>query len=93
MRKKKQKIVISVKRLQDIEELAEFVAEATFSNSRIEPEQIADQLGITHNYGHYEDSFDGLLEYHNGDFHVYVNLDRVYSSRASLEHDLLSHMN
>ena len=77
----------------DIEELAEFVAEATFSNSRIEPEQIADQLGITHNYGHYEDSFDGLLEYHNGDFHVYVNLDRVYSpehprARFTFSHEL-----
>ena len=93
MRKKKQKIVISVKRLQDIEELAEFVTESTFPNSRTEPEQIAEQLGITHNYGHYEDAFDGLLEYCDGDFHIFGNLERVYypehpRARFTFSHEL-----
>ena len=93
LRKKKQHIVISVKRLQNIEELAEFVAESTFPNSRIEPEQITDQLGITHNYGHYGDAFDGLLEYCDGDFHIFGNLERVYypehpRARFTFSHEL-----
>ena len=68
-----------LERFCEIEELAEFVAESTFPNSKIEPEIIADQLGITYNYGNYEDAFDGLLEYQDGAFHIFVNIDRVRS--------------
>ena len=67
-------------RLSDIEDLAEFVAESFFPSDRIEPEQIADQNGVSYNYGQYGDAFDGLLECLDGDFHIYGNLDRVKSA-------------
>ena len=71
----------AISRIRDIEELAEFIAETFFPNDRVEPEQIADQIGVSHNYGHYGDAFDGLLECLDGDFHIYGNLDRVKSAR------------
>ena len=85
--------MVSESRLRNIEELAEFVAESTFPNSRIEPQQIADRLAVTYNYGHYEDAFDGLLEYYGDTFHIFGNIDRVNSSdhpraRFTFSHEL-----
>ena len=71
--------MVEAGRLSEIEDLAAFVAELFFPEDRIEPEVIAEQNGISYNYGHYEDAFDGMLEYLNGDFHIYGNLDRVQS--------------
>ena len=71
--------MVEAGRLSEIEDLAAFVAESFFPEDRIEPEVIAEQNGISHNYGHYEDAFDGMLEYLDGDFHIYGNLDRVKS--------------
>ena len=67
----------ALSRFTDIEALAEFVAESFFPNDRIEPETIAEQNGVSHNYGLYGDAFDGLLECLDGEFHIYCNLDRV----------------
>lgn len=80
-------------RMRVIEELAEFIAESSFPNSPIEPEEIADEFGVTHNYGNYEQAFDGLLEYREGDFHIFGNLDRVRSpdhprARFTFSHEL-----
>ena len=83
--------MVSESRMRDIEELAEFVAESTFPNSRIEPEQIADRLAVTYNYGHYENAFDGLLQYYENTFHIFGNLDRVYSSRDPRARFTFSH--
>lgn len=80
-------------RSNEIEELAEFIAETYFPNDRVEPLVIADQLGITYNFGHYADAFDGLLEYMDNRFHIYANLDRLRSpdhprARFTLGHEL-----
>lgn len=80
-------------RSNEIESLAEFVAETYFPNDRVEPLVVAGQIGITHNFGHYADAFDGLLEYMDGRFHIYVNLDRLRSpdhprARFTLGHEL-----
>ena len=70
----------ALSRFRDIEDLAEFIAETFFPNDRIEPHLIADQNGVSHNYGYYGDAFDGLLEFLDGEFHIYGNLDRVRSA-------------
>ena len=86
-------MIVSEARLRDIEELAEFVAESVFPNTRINPEKIADKLGITYNFGHYKNAFDGLLEYCEGAFHIFGNLDRLRSpelprARFTFAHEL-----
>ena len=80
-------------RINEIEELGEFVTESYFPNSRIEPEVVADVNGISYNYGNYGDAFDGLLECLDGEFHIYGNLDRLRSpgharSRFTFGHEL-----
>jgi Zn-dependent peptidase ImmA (M78 family) len=64
-------------RFDEIEELAEAVANTHFPDDRIEPVRIAEKNGITYNFGHYGKAFDGLLEYLNGRFHIYGNSDRI----------------
>jgi len=59
----------------------------------IDPEIIASQNGITFNYGNYADSFDGLIEHLSGEFHIYINIDRLihpYTERArfTFSHEL-----
>ena len=49
-------------RSNDIEELAELVAEEHWVSERVNPLEIAAASGITFNFGHYDDSFDGYLE-------------------------------
>jgi len=70
-------VSINTNRLNDIEVLAEYIADTYFPSSRVEPESIAGKVGISYCYGRYEDAFDGMLECDDGDFHIYGNLDRV----------------
>ena len=84
---------MTLSRRDELEALAEFVADRYFPNDRVEPLAIADHNGITHNFGRYEAAFDGLLEYRNGRFHIYANLDRLRSpehprARFTLGHEI-----
>lgn len=77
----------------EIGELAEFIAEDRFPQKRVEPDQIAQSVGIGVIPGHYDDQFDGMLEHDAGRFFIYCNLDRVESlstprSRFTLAHEL-----
>lgn len=83
----------STKRLRDIAELAEFIAEEYWGEKSLEPESIAKTKGITLSFNDYEDSFDGMLEHRSGRFHIYGNLARVESrdsprARFTLGHEL-----
>jgi len=72
----------------DVEELnylASDIVEYYFPDGQIDPIVIAEKINITYSFGNYSDSFDGLIECENKDFHIYINLDRVsqaYSERA-----------
>lgn len=80
-------------RKQEISELAEFIAEEYGAAGRVDPQTIAKRKKITFKFGHYQDAFDGMLEYKAGLFHIYCNLDRVgqYDSpraRFTMAHEL-----
>ena len=70
-------IGISEARKEEIAELAELIAHEHSPNGSVDPEWIAKSKGITISYGHYRDSFDGLLEHCSDRFHIYCNLDRL----------------
>lgn len=68
-----------------LSELAEGIANYYFPNNLIVPEIIANENNITYCYGNYKESFDGLIECLNKEFHIYINLDRLehpYTERA-----------
>lgn len=60
-------------RLFDIEELAESISESYFPEGKVDPLVILESKGITYSLGAYDQAFDGLLEYRNKKFHIYVN--------------------
>lgn len=80
-------------RKKELANLAEFISTDYCPTGKILPEFIAEQSGITYNYGEYGDCFDGLLEHDSGDFHVYLNTQSILSSdnnrlRFSFAHEL-----
>ncbi|MDX6406584.1 MAG: hypothetical protein QOH70_4039 [Blastocatellia bacterium] len=77
----------------EIAELAEAIAEEYYPSSRVNPLEIVKAKGISISFGHYGDSFDGLLEHRQGRFHIYANLNRVDHTdspraRFTLGHEL-----
>lgn len=80
-------------RSEEIEGLAEALAKDFWKDSRVNPTDIATNYGLTFNFGHYDDYFDGLLECRSKRFHVYLNLDTNKSAespraRFSFAHEL-----
>ena len=72
----------------EIENLTEAIVINDYKKGTVNVEAIAETQGICYSYGNYEDSFDGLLEYDSGDFHIYINNDRLinpYSERSRIE--------
>ena len=62
---------------EEIEELVEIIYQEKAYQDRIDILSLLKELGITLSYGAYEDAFDGLLEYQDGKFHIFCNLDRL----------------
>ncbi len=84
---------LTSQRKVEIVALASEVFTQYFSEPPANPLDVFSDHGITHSFGHYEDCFDGLLEYEGDEFHVYCNLDRENipgSARArfTLAHEL-----
>src|SRR6266536_585035 len=80
-------------RIEEIAELAEAVADEYFPDRKIDPAAIAKAKKITLSFGNYENAFDGLLEYRQGRFHIFANLDRIENAdspraRFTLGHEL-----
>jgi Zn-dependent peptidase ImmA (M78 family) len=80
-------------REKEIAELAEAIAEEYFPATRVSPLAIVKAKGISISFGHYGDSFDGLLEHRHGLFHIYANLNRIDHTdspraRFTLGHEL-----
>jgi len=77
--------MLSEKRKLDIAELAEFIADEYCPEGVIIPEKIAQAKGLKYSYGNYKNGFDGMLEWKDNSFHIFINLDRLghsYKPRA-----------
>ena len=77
----------------EIAELAESIADYYFPSTAINPEAIAKANGITYDFDNYESYFDGMLQYHGGKFHIFLDLDKLQSpnsprARFTLAHEL-----
>jgi len=84
---------LSPAREKEIAELAEAIAEEYFPATRVNPLAIVKAKRISISFGHYGDSFDGLLEHRHGRFHIYANLNRLdhtdsTRARFTLGHEL-----
>lgn len=76
---------LSRSNVEDLNELASGIADYYFPYGQIDPIVIATKNNISYSFGNYSDSFDGLIECENNDFHIFINLDRLsqaYSERA-----------
>ncbi|GGC15850.1 ImmA/IrrE family metallo-endopeptidase [Dyadobacter sediminis] len=65
--------MLSRKREIELSELAETIAELYCPSEIVLPEHIATMKGITFSNGDYGSAFDGLIEFENGSFHIFVN--------------------
>ena len=61
-------------RKRELEDLADFIATEN-GNDRlpVDVAAIAEENGITYCLGDYQNYFDGMLEYEDGKFHIYLN--------------------
>ena len=61
-------------RKREIEDLADFIATEKGTDSfPIDLAAIAEDNGLTFSLGDYEEYFDGMPEYEDGHFHIYIN--------------------
>lgn len=61
-------------RKRELEDLADFIATENGNNELpVNLISIAEDNGITYNLGDYQNYFDGMLEYEDGKFHIYIN--------------------
>lgn len=74
--------MLSKKREIELSELAEFIASEYCPVGMVEPSIIAEAKEITYCFGQYEESFDGLIEYEEGSFHIYINSNNTNSART-----------
>lgn len=91
--KRRRRAIVPVPRVKEIAELAEAVADEHCPDGLISPREIASSKGITLSFGKYGATFDGMLEWKNGRFHIFCNLDRVKESdspraRFTMGHEL-----
>lgn len=80
-------------RIREVIDLAEFIGLEYQTSGKINPERIAWKKNISFSYGSYKEGFDGLLQYKNHRFHIYINLERVRHpsfprSRFTFAHEL-----
>lgn len=80
-------------RKRELNQLAEFLAMDFFPDGIVEPGIIATESGLTYSYGNYQECFDGVLEYLDRDFHIYLNTHNHYfhdnpRTRFTFAHEL-----
>lgn len=64
-------------RKEELSDLAESIVHYYNEDNVVDPEVIAKANNITFSYGNYKNSFDGLIQHKSGNFHVFINNDRV----------------
>jgi Zn-dependent peptidase ImmA (M78 family) len=68
--------MIPDQRKTELNKLAVFIAQEYSHQNKTQLEAIADSEDIYCYFDHYEDCFDGMLVYDEGDFHIHANIDR-----------------
>lgn len=66
-------MILSQKREVELSELAETIADLYCPTGIVLPHVIADSKRITFSDGNYGDAFDGLIEFQQGLFHIFIN--------------------
>ena len=86
----KTKIELNNQRKAELAELAEFISMEYCPQGIVLPEIIAEKMGISYNYKKYSDRFDGILEYDDKGFHIYLNIQNQNDAkiRFSFAHEL-----
>lgn len=84
---------MEIRRKKKIEFLADFVSCDFLEGNAVNLHGIADYEELPIHYDNYEDTFDGMLVFHDSQFHVHINLDRGnrFNSRRgrfTLAHEL-----
>ena len=84
---------MSSERRQDIADLAQAVSGEYCPKGLVDPALVAEENRISTSFGAYGNSFDGMLEYKDGSFHIFGNLDRLRQpdsprARFTLAHEL-----
>jgi hypothetical protein len=84
---------LTLERQTELAELADGVVEDHCGSGTIDPDAIIRRKAISLFYDHYEDAFDGMLEYEKGAFFIHCNLDRDNApgsprARFTLAHEL-----
>lgn len=82
---------LAADREEEIVDLAEGVAETYCPKSKVNPDLIAAENGITVIHDHFDDAFDGMLEYCEKEFFIYSNLDRVDVSGSVRDRFTIGH--
>lgn len=80
-------------RIREIAEIAGFIGVEYAIGAKVSPKEIAWKNNISFSYGNYRESFDGLLQYYNNHFHIFINLDSILDSsypraRFTFAHEL-----
>lgn len=80
-------------RIEELADQAEFIAQEYWGTNSLNIDSILSAQQISVSYGKYANAFDGLLEYFNGRFHIYVNTERGNRegsgrSRFTIGHEL-----
>lgn len=80
-------------RYHEIREFAGFLWDEYSDSDQLDPFRLLEEQEITHTFSDYEDAFDGLLEYKDARFHVYLNKNRLRSivnprCRFTVSHEL-----
>ena len=82
---------LTLERQTELAELADGVIEGHCGTGTIDPDAIIRRKGIHLFYDHYEDAFDGMLEYEKGAFFIHCNLDRDNAPGSSRARFTLAH--
>ncbi len=77
--------------LQEIAELAEFIAEDNTFRGTVSLDKIARKEDIAIHYGSFETYFTGMLQHDNGDFDIFLNLDKLKNKKYSRARFTLAH--
>lgn len=68
---------ITENRKEELSDLAESIVDHYIKGNVVNPEIIATANNITFSYGNYKNAFDGLIQHKSGNFHIFINNDRV----------------
>jgi len=77
--------------LDEIAELAEFIAEENLIRGAVSLKRIATKRNIEVHYDYFENYFTGMLQYENKNFDIFINLAKVINEKYSRARFTLAH--